>query len=372
MQLPTSRKRAAIVGLDLEAASVAAVELPANGGAGLGGTGIAPLPPGLTREGEVTDPAAMAEVLAELFRQENLPKQVRVGVANQRLVVRTLRLPMIENRNELDTAVRFQAQEHIPMPLDQAVLDWEIVAKGVGEGQAQMDVVVVAARREMVDSLLETVSGAGLVATGIDVSAFAMIRALSQGNGSGSSGQPYEQRIGSPAGGEPQAGTLEMARLYCSLGDVTNVAVARGSSCLFTRVSSFGIESVAQRLAERRGLTLEHARQWLVHVGLGAPLEEVDGDPEIAATAREVLIEGASKLADEVRLSLDFYATQEGALAVDGIVVCGPGTVIEGLPEHLEQDLGHGVEVGRPRALSHLDEATAARLTLSYGLALEE
>ena len=61
------------------------------------------------------------------------------------------------------------------------------------------------------------------------------------------------------------------ARLYCNLGDVTNLAVARGSTCLFTRVSPFGVEGIAQKLAERRQLTLEHARQWLVHVGLDKP-----------------------------------------------------------------------------------------------------
>ena len=75
-------------------------------------------------------------------------------------------------------------------------------------------------------------------------------------------------------------------RLYCNLGDVTNLAVARGSTCLFTRVSSFGVEGIAQKLAERRQLTLEHARQWLVHVGLEQPIEQIEGDRETSRRPR--------------------------------------------------------------------------------------
>ena len=83
------------------------------------------------------------------------------------------------------------------------------------------------------------------------------------------------------------------------------------------------------------------------------------------------LTRGRRKLADEIRLSLEFYGAQEGAVAVDGIVACGPGTTIPGLVERLQRDLGHPFAVGRPSALGALDEAAAARLTLSYGLALE-
>ena len=59
-------------------------------------------------------------------------------------------------------------------------------------------------------------------------------------------------------------------------------------------------------------------------------------------------------------------------MPIEGIVACGPGTTIPGLTERLQRDLGQRFEVGTPRALAHLDDATAARLTLSFGLALEE
>jgi type IV pilus assembly protein PilM len=384
---PTKSKT--VVGLDVEAGSIAATEVQVNGGVTVARHGVASLEPGVFREGEVADAEALGDALKELFAKHKLSRNVRLGIANQRVAVRTLRLPAIEKADELETAVRFQAQDHIPMPLDQAVLDWQVASYSSGpEGQRQMDVVAVAARRDMLAAVMDALQRASLRPVGIDHSAFGMIRALQHADHSAvgaanyvaaPSAVSYEERIPSEGAADGSsastAATGELAaaaKLYCNLGDVTNLAVARGTTCLFTRISGFGVEGIAQKLAERRRLTLEHARQWLVHVGLESTTDSVDGDAETVAAAREALAEGVAKLADELRLSLEFYAAQEGAVAVEGVVVCGPGTTIPGLVERLQRELGHRFEIGRPRALVHLDDAAAARLTLSYGLALEK
>jgi type IV pilus assembly protein PilM len=383
----STKSTKAIVGLDIEAGSVAAAEASVNGSAAVGKYGIVSLGAGIFREGEVTDPDALGEALKQLFSKHKLSKAVRVGLASQRVAVRTLRLPRIDDNAELETAIRFQAQDHIPMPLEHAVLDWQVVGHSEGEsGERYVDVVAVAARRDMLAGLMQALNAAGLRPVGIDLSAFGMIRALA--------GEPYRpveaevadgpepaQAPDLAATGLPRADAAEPdsgahpespARLYCNLGDVTNLAVARGSTCLFTRISPFGIEGIAQKLAERRELTLEHSREWLVHVGVERPLEEIEGDAETLSAARDALTEGAARLVDELRLSLEYYAAQEGAVPVDGIVACGPGITIPGLAERLQRDLGQPLEVGLPRALGQLDDATAARLTLSFGLALEE
>jgi type IV pilus assembly protein PilM len=384
--LSTGKKRA-VVGLDVEAASAAAVEVAQNGHVGVSKFGTIGLGAGVFREGEVADPEALATSLKELFARNKLSKNVRLGIASQKLAVRVLRLPAIDDPKELKTAVRFQAQEEIPMPLDQAVLDWQVVGHSTGEnGERLIDAVVVAARQDTVRALMSAMRQAGLRPVGIDLSAFGMIRALAsesfQPVGAGSyvdapdrNAPSYEERIPEHLGGDAAVVTdsaTEVARLYCNLGDVTNLAVARGSTCLFTRVSPFGVEGIAQKLAERRELSLEHARQWLGHVGLEAPAEGIEGDPEIVSAARDSLVEGASRLVDELRLSLEYYANQDGAVPIEGVVACGPGTTIPGLVERLQRDLGQRFEVARPQALSHLDAATAARLTVSFGLGLEE
>ena len=377
----TSSKSKSIVGLDIEAGSIAATELRVNGGVEVVGQGVAPLAPGVFREGEVVDAETLGAAIRQLLSDNKLSRNVRLGIANQRIAVRTLQLPNIDDRDELETAIRFQAQDHIPMPLDQAVLDWQVVGNQQTEtGEQRMEVVAVAARRDMLNQVMNALEGAGVRPVGIDHSAFGMIRALAGeagsavGSGEYVSAPSYEERIGAQAGGEAAESGVphQPARLYCNFGDITNLAVARGRACLFTRISAFGIEGIAQKLAERRQLTLEHARQWLTHVGLDQPVEQVEGDPEHIAVARECLSEGVAKLADELRLSLEYYGAQEGAVAVEGIVACGPGATIPGLVDRLQRDLGHPFTVARPSALSHLDDTTAARFTLSYGLALEE
>jgi type IV pilus assembly protein PilM len=384
----STTKNKAVVGLDVEAGSVAATEVASNGDSAVTRFGMASLGAGTFSEGEVSDPDALGDSLKALFSEHKLSKTVRVGLASQRVAVRTLRLPLIEDHGELETAIRFQAQDHIPMPLEQAVLDWQVVGHATGEnGERQIDVVAVAARRDMLGGLMKALSRAGLRPVGIDLSAFGMIRALAGGSyfpiepgdyvdAPGYGPPAYEQEIARHLGEEGSAtasGQESMpARLYCNLGDVTNLAVARGSSCLFTRVSPFGVEGIAQKVAERRRLTLEHARQWLVHVGLDNPVDGIEGDRETISAARDSLAEGAARLVDELRLSLEYYAAQEGAIPIEGIVACGPGTTIPGLLRRLQHDLGQRFEVGRPRALAHLDDATSARLTLSLGLALGE
>jgi type IV pilus assembly protein PilM len=352
----TKKKTSSIVGLDIETGSIAATEVRGNGSRAVSRTAIAPLEPGVVNEGEVLDAEALSRALRGLFSKNRLGKTVRLGIANQRVVVRTLQLPLIEDEKELDTAIRFRAQDQIPMPLEQAVLDHRVVSKGTGpEGERQMEVLTVAARRDMVASLLDALRKAGLTPIGIDLSAFGMIRALDT-----ETPLPVE---------EEEEGQVVPTTLYCYLGDITNLAVARRGECLFTRVAPFGIESIAQRVAEKQNMAMEDARDALLDVGLE---ESVDGfgDQQEAASVREALEEGASKLVDELRLSLDFYSAQEGAAAVERVVLCGPGSSVPGLPERIQIALGLGIEVMTPAALHELNDEDAARLTVSYGLAI--
>jgi type IV pilus assembly protein PilM len=238
------------------------------------------------------------------------------------------------------------------------VLDYRVLRRQAGaEGERQMDVLVVAARRDMVASQLEVLRNAGLSTQGIDLSAFGMIRAL----GDGANGDSEEM------GGVPGPTTL-----YCSLGAATNLVVANGQDCLFTRNSPAGVETIAEAVAKREEMSLDEARDWLLDVGLEEPIDESFGDDQqVAQVVREELEDGASKLLNELRLSLDYYGAQEGSLPIENIVVCGLGSAVPGLVDHLQTVLGRAIEPRTPSALSHLDDEDAARLTVSYGLARE-
>jgi type IV pilus assembly protein PilM len=355
------KKPTGLAGLNIEAGSIAVAEVSSNGSAHVATSALHPLRPGVFHEGEVIDADGLIAALKDLYSSHKLSKRVRLGVGNQRVIVRTLRLPAIEDPKEMEAAIRFQAQEQIPMPLDHAVLQHQVVGgvpaqEGTGP---QVDLVVIAARRDMITSLVEPLRRAGLEPAGIDLSAFGMIRALA----------PLAAAAPQPdAEGGAQA---EEAVLYCNVGDVLNLAVARGRACLFTRVSGTGMEAIVARLSSERGLTPEHAEQWLLHVGLEAPVESVEGGPEVVAAARRVLKQGAASLVDELRLSLDYYRALESAVPVSGIVLCGAGSAVPGLAGAMEEQVGLPISSPRPAALMGIDDALAARLVLPLGLGLE-
>jgi type IV pilus assembly protein PilM len=341
-----SSSQAAVVGLDLDPGHIAAAEVTANGSVSLKRGAVAPLRPGILRDGEVADVPALAEALKTFFAEHGLSTRVRLGIANQRIVVRTLDLPPLADDKALAAAVKVQAPDHIPMPMDEAVLDWQSLGTVfTAANQPRTRVVVVAVRREMVDKLVGAAREAGLTIEGIDLSAFGMTRALADRNATG-------------------------AVLYVSVAGLTNVAVANASGCLFTRAAAGGLEAMVQTLAERRGLTAEHAHQWLRHVGLHAPLEGVEGDPDLIAAARAVLEEGVHQLADTVRNSLNFYRMQESAEQVEHGVLTGAAVAIPGFVEALSQQLR--MPLSPAVVSSDDDEADLGRLTVAAGLAVAD
>jgi type IV pilus assembly protein PilM len=269
-----------VVGLDIDGRYLAAAQV--DSGRVVRGASLE-LPAGLVRDGEVVDPDGLADALKSFVKEAGLPKSVRLGVSNQQIVVRVVELPRIEDADERDTAVRFQAADAIAMPLDDAVLDYQVAGYAEAlDGTARMQVVLVAARRTMIDALLEAARKAGLRPDGIDLDAFALVRTLAKAS----------------AGSDDD----ESARVFCHLGGVSNLAIAVGTTCFFTRP-------------------------------LSAVWENEDA---------------ASQLADEIRLSIDFYMTQPQAKAVGEVVLSGPGSSDNDLVNSLADQLGIPVEVAAP------------------------
>jgi type IV pilus assembly protein PilM len=337
-----------VVGLDIEPGYVAAVQGGARG-VSVERAATMPLAPGVVRDGEVVDVDTLAGALKEMFAANKLGKRVRIGVANPRIVMRTLDLPPLTEAKDIASAARFQAQEHIPMPLEQAVLEHHALGIVETADGPRTRVVLVAARRDMIDRVLEAVRRAGLRPHGIDLSAFAMIRALHSA-----------ERV------EPT--------LYMNVGGVSNLAVAAGTTCLFTRVTTNGTESMAVELAERRGLTLEHAHGWLRYIGLVTPVDDLTGDPEISMEGRAVLSDGVRRIADDVRNSIDYHVMQEGAGEIQHAVLTGPAIAIPGFAESLSEQIGLQVEIGevteaKPGAFGGVD---AGSLAVATGLTIDE
>ena len=225
----TAGRKKSVVGLEIEAGSVAATEVRSNGHAEVVGHGVAALAPGVFREGEAADVDALGEALKSLFAEHKLSKGVRLGIGNQRIVVRTLDLPRIEKPAELETAIRFQASDQMPMPLDEAVLDWQLVGTSTGPaGEPRISVVVVAARRDMVEALLSAVRKADLRPVGIDLSAFGMIRALRDRDAAGA--EPPRGRACCATWATSSTSRSFAGRSACSRGSPRSASRASPSS----------------------------------------------------------------------------------------------------------------------------------------------
>jgi type IV pilus assembly protein PilM len=408
LKLPVNlgrRRDESLVGLDIQPGFVAAVQARVNGSILAERAVSLALPADAMRDGEVIDEDAVSETLRELFSESGLSKRVRVGVANQRTVLRTLELPPVTDPKELAAAVNFQAQDQVPMPLDNAVMDFHplgIVDTPAGPRQR---VVLVAAQRDMIERLLGAVRRAGLSAEAVDLSAFALIRSLYR------SDPEQTRRV-----------------LYLNVDGLTNLAIAEGKVCRFTRVVGSGLEGMASELAERRSIALTEARALLAAVDLSAPApaaqqlaapeeadteldapehaseEHEDGPPlsledaeasersmsyeELAAVDVEpaaarpqsdadlwtVLENGIRDISGEVRNSLDFHRSQEGGGEVSHVVMTGAAEDIPGFAEALQSSLG--VEVRRGDVGVFDDGAQAVvsphRLAVATGLAASE
>ena len=347
-----SARSKTVVGLSIEPGLIAAAQVSVNGTLRIEDGGRGELEPGVVRDGDVADPAALADALRALWADhKGLDKRVRIGVANSRIVVRTLYLPPITDPKQLASAVEFQASEAIPMPIKDAVLDFHSVGIVDGPDGPRQRIVLVAARRDMILGMLEAARAAGLKPMGIDLSAFGMVRALQR-----------------------QRRESDGPELFVAVGGLTNLAISDRGVCAFTRVAGAGLEGLATELAERRELTAEQARGWFHNVGLQTPLDDVAGDPAIAADVRVMLTSGVRRIATEIRASLDFHAgQQDGGREVERVVLTGPAIAIDGFGEalagELELDVDERTVAGNEAmGLSTLD---AASLSVAAGLALE-
>jgi len=338
-----------LTGLEIEPSAVHVASLAPGTQGTVGVAALAPLDEGVVRDGEVHDVEALSAVLRRLFDEHRgLDKRVRVGIANAKIVVRVIELPPIDDPKQLAAAVRFEAEDEIPMPLDAAVLEHQVLDIVDTEKGPRQRVLIVAARRDMIERVLAAVRGAGLKPEGIDLAAFGMVRALHRQT------DPRETVV------------------YLAIGGLTNLAVARGATCHFTRVVGDGLGALATELAERRGMSLDGARAWLTSVGLELPVEGHEryaDEPELIEDARAVLADGVRRIATEVRNSVDFHHAQGSSEGVARCVITGPAATFAGFADALSAELGLPVDVGVVQTPPGLDGGS---FSVAAGLATEE
>src|SRR5947207_4810427 len=311
------------VGLDIGTSAVRAVEL-VLGREQVSFTrfGQVALPPGVVRAGEVVDPAAVSTAIRRLWREAGFrTRQVITGVGNQRVVARQADLPEMTEQ-DLRSALVFQAEELIPIPIEEAILDFQVLEHFVGAEEATIRILLVAAQLDMVRNLLAAIEGAGLSASLVDLIPFALMRSLT--------GSSLADEL------EPTAQAI-----VCVGAGITNVVVHRHGVPEFVRMLGVGGDDITQGIATELTVDADTAEDLKRRADFASP------DDLEARTAR-IVADRASLLIEEIRGSLDYYQAQPEATTLSRILVTGGASRTVGLVQGLEQTLGGSVVEAHP------------------------
>jgi type IV pilus assembly protein PilM len=350
-----------LVGLKIGASQLAAARVANNGSAELLQVAREPLDPGIIVGGELRDPDALAEALKDFFAKHGLPKKgVRLGIANNRIGVRTFEIAGVGDPKQLANAIRFRAQEALPIPIDEAVLDYQVLGDGVGEdGQPTKRVLLVVAYRELIDRYVDACKKAGITLVGIDLEAFALLRAL----------QAPQEGVGTDA---------TAALVVVAIGhERSTFAVSDGRVCEFTRVLEWGgsaLNVAIARAIDAAPSEVEDTKRALSLMDEMVP-EGISSDQ--AKKAREAMRRAIQTFARELVSSLQYYQNQPGSLGIGEIVLTGGTAHLPGLAGELERLIGVHVRVGDPLARMKVSKKVGqpeqiGSLAVAIGLGIED
>jgi type IV pilus assembly protein PilM len=350
-----------LVGLKIGASQLAAARIVNNGTPELCQIARDDLEPGLVVGGELREPELLAEALRAFFRKHRLPRQnVRLGIANNRIGVRIFEIGGITDPRQLENAIRFRAQEALPIPIEEAVLDFHLLGERVdAEGNTFRRILLVVAYRELIDRYVSACKKAGIRLAGIDLEAFALLRALAD---------PRDED-------EPQS---DAALVVVAIGhERSTFAVSDGRVCEFTRVLDWGGATLDVSIARELNVAPSEAAPFKRELSLTAQNVPEGLTQEQADAAREAVRRQLQTFARELVSSLQFYQNQPGSLGIGEIVITGGTAHLAGLAEELQRLIGVRVAVGDPLTRVKLgrkvrETEQLGSLAVAIGLGIED
>jgi type IV pilus assembly protein PilM len=327
-----------------------------------------PLTPGMVADGEIIEPELFVRELKTYVNRYKLKgRAVHLSVSNQKVIVRNIDMPDLAEE-ELKNAVQLQAHEYIPIPVDEVVLDSQVIGRHVAaDGTARQEVLLVAAQKTMIMNLLTSVRRAGLKVLGIDVSSLALARAL----------VPDSPFLPTPGVDSSCYGLVDVS------SSVTTLAVVMDGGLRFTRIINFSSDRFPRALSEGLGIPFEDGQALMRHIGLPGPLS-----PDRSVYRDEVVDEVqtslggvTNELTEEIRRSLDFHQAQERSVPVQQLILSGCGALVRNLDTHLATSLSLPVSLANP--LTHVADnssgmsdadlaAMSPCLSVALGLVLPE
>jgi len=349
-----------IVGLRIGSSQLAAAYVQNNGAFELEELVRSPIPRGIVSGGEVRDPEALVREVKRFFTEHKLPRKgVRLGIASNRIGVRVLEVPIVDDPKLFENSIRFHAQEVLPIPVTDAILDHVTLGDGRGQGlEPTVRILLVFAHREFVERHVDVCRRAGLKVEGVDFEAFALLRSLT-----------------TPL---PEGEIATQAVVAVAVGNERTIfAVSDGRICDFTRVLEWGGGSLDVAVARALNLTPSQAEPVKHSLALDGSLAPSQLSADEAEAARAAIRSEIQTLARELVSSLQFYQSRPESLDIGSILVSGGTSELNGFAAELERALGVPVAPGDPLSRVELGRkvhrpADAGSFAVAIGLGIED
>lgn len=311
---------------------------------------LGPLPPETLADGEITDPQAVASAVRQLLDDHGIEATTAVvGVGGQNAVIRLVSMPEMPEE-ELLSYIQYEAERYIPFAIDDVNLSTQILGDSP-EGDDQMEVLLVAAQKRLVQSFIDTADEAGFGLSCVDVGSFAVMRALTH------TGYLNDD---------------EAVGVLLIQGPSTDINIVASGVPKFNRCVFIGYNYLVDNLVNSLGIDEDHARSLLEQIDVD-PDQYTELPPELEQ-ATEIIRPALSELTGEISRSLDYFLSQ-GTATIDRVVICGKGATLRGLDRFLTARLGIEVVLANPFAgldtgAHDVDENSAAEYITAVGLAM--
>ena len=354
------------VGLDIGSSSVKVVQV--KGGEGqleLKAAGLAEISPDAMEavEEDVRD-ALISETIKRLFKEAKIgTRKVVTSISGESVIIRPVKMPFM-SPEELEGMVGMEAEQYIPLPMDEVVLDYHVMGESMGESQRKLDVLLVAAKQEHVEKHLALVQGAGLDPKLIVVDAFGGSNAFVLNDDT-----PAEETV----------------MLICIGAARTSVDILETRQLKLTRDIGIGGTDFTKEIQREFNLSLAQAEELKKQQGAivmeseDVSLSSLAAHDDRSMRISECINPVLNKLLAEIRRMTDFYETSGGQKAVNRIVLTGGGGRLANLDRYFSDKLGVAVDVLNPfnkirmvgRAYDHeILKTQSAFFAVATGLAL--
>ncbi|HLG18312.1 MAG TPA: type IV pilus assembly protein PilM [Bdellovibrionota bacterium] len=313
-----------LVGLDIGSSAVKLVELKqTKKGLELLHFKMVPLPPEAIVDGAIMNSNAVVDAITELIGQEKLKrKDVAISVSGHSVIVKKIKLPQMTEQ-ELEESIQWEAEQYIPFDITDVNLDVQILGNDE-QDVGQMEVLLVAAKKDMINDHTAVVMEAGLQPLVLDVDAFCIENM-------------FEANYGAPQE------TVVLADIGASL---ININILRNGISTFTRDISMGGNQFTEEIQKQLNVSREEAESLKLGGELGGPTETTEAviPQEVGGIIRSV----SETMAAEIQRSLDFFAATAADDKIAKIYLTGGSSKVPGLPAIIEQKVGIPVEIANP------------------------